>query len=574
MQRAIDRLGTTCYDVVVVGGGIHGACAAWEAALRGLSVALVDQGDFGAATSANSQKIVHGGLRYLQSLDVKRMRESIRERSTLLRIAPHLVHPQPFLLPLHRGSLRHPLVMGAALWLNDVIACDRNRDLTDPSHRIPHGRLLSAAACRRLVPGLPSSGLAGGALWHDAHIDNTERLTLSFVRSAAEAGADAANYVQVTGWRRDGNRISGVAACDVLSGRRLDIRARLVLNTSGPWIDTLPIGGNGHRRAPEPMAFLKGMVLLTRSLTFQGVAVGLPTRHPNGTTPGLLFMTPWRGCTLVGTSYRRYTGDPGRCQASPAEIDDFIAEINAAYPAARLKRQDVLAAYVGLVPAAKGAQAALKHSQLIDHAKRDGIEGLLSVVGVKYTTARDVAEQAIDLALAKLGAPPRPSRSRTTPLWGGNIERFEAFLDQALDDRLWQLPRRVTRHLVSSYGSAYTDVLKLVRENLVWGELVAGSNEVLKAEVIHAIRDEMAVTLADVILRRTDLAALGDPSSATLEDCAAIMAVELEWDAARIEREVRAVEAERARRGGWRGALAVPAATAAPAPVAQEMPAR
>jgi glycerol-3-phosphate dehydrogenase len=179
-----------------------------------------------------------------------------------------------------------------------------------------------------------------------------------------------------------------------------------------------------------------------------------------------------------------------------------------------------------------------------------------------------VAEKTIDVAFAKLGRPPRPSLSRTTPLWGGSFKRFDAFLDQAMDNRLWKLNARITRHLVYSYGSAYAEVLKLIRENLVWSETVAESAEVIKAEIVYAIRHEMAVTLADVVLRRTDLAALGAPTRAALEECAAIMAVELEWDAARIERELRAVDAECARHG-WRSAM-----SEAAVPVAGQVAAR
>ena len=565
MKRDLGRCSMNRYDLLIIGGGIYGACAAWDATLRGLSVALVEQGDFGHATSAKTQKIVHGGLRYLQTFDFTRMRQSLCERRTLLNIAAHLVHPMPFLMPLYRNDgLRSRPVMAAALLLNDLVACDRNRGLKDPQQRLPRSRIISRRDCLRLIPGLPEQGVTGGALWYDAQMHNSERLTLSFVLSAAEAGADVANYVTVTGLLRQGDRISGVQAVDALTGRSLAIQSRVVLNATGPWVGRMWNSGDGFRHA-QPLRFLKAMNLVTRSVSPQGIALGVASRRQNQPTGrGLLFITPWRGHSIVGTAYAPHDGEPGHCPVSDEEIRALIEDVNLAYPAARLTRDDVVSVQVGLVPAADGTRGTLMRYRILDHDRLDGLKGLISVIGVKYTTARDVAKRCVDVVFKKLDRRPPRSLSHATPLYGGHVGSFDRFLDEACAERLWDLSAPVIRHVVYSYGSCYLDVLRLIRENLAWGETVAGSSEVLKAEVIYSVRNELAVTLADVIFRRTDLGTLGDPGRACLEECAALMAAELGWDDARREREITGVQAAFASRGVSRRS---PLADATPQPV-------
>ena len=237
MQRKIQALANTTFDLLVLGGGIQGACVAWEATLRGLSVALIDQSDFGAATSANSLKIIHGGLRYLQTADFNRMRQSIRERQILMRIAPHLVHPLPVLVPTYGHGLKGREAMMVALKLNDWISCDRNQGLNDPHKHIPPGQVISRQSCLQQVPGIAKQGLTGAVTFHDAQVYNSERLTLSFIKSAAQQGATVANYVKAIGFLQTGDQIQGVTAQDGPTGAPLDIRAKAVINTSGPWLN-------------------------------------------------------------------------------------------------------------------------------------------------------------------------------------------------------------------------------------------------------------------------------------------------------------------------------------------------
>jgi len=465
----------------------------------------------------------------------------------------------------HRHPLRSRPIMAAALAVNDLIAWDRNAGLSDPDRHVPTGRLLSRAECLRLAPDVPADGLTGAALWYDGQLHDSERLTLAFVRSAAELGADAANHLRAVELLREGDRITGVKAVDRFTQRVLTIRARMVLNTAGPWIERLLDGFNGHRLRPLSR-WLKVVNLVLDVPMPQGVALALPMRTPNSHVPGLLFLTPWQGRTIVGSTSTTYEGTPEACQVTEEEIQAFVDGINAAHPGWHLTRRDVARVHMGLLPAAPtghGAPTATVRRQyaIVDHARVHGVEGLITVLGVKYTTARDVSEKAVAAVCRKLRHAGLRFRSRTTPVHGGQIASLRALLDEALRDRPWDLNAAVIHHLVHSYGSAYGDVVRLIRENLIWAEPVTPARPVIKAEIIYAIRYEMAATLSDVIFRRTGLGAGGSPGSQAIDVCAEVMAAELEWDEVLRQQEIDEVRHLFARVGARREAEDVTAAT-------------
>ncbi len=537
MNRDLGALSTRTFDLVVIGGGIFGAWIAWDAALRGLSVALLEQGDFGAATSANSQKIVHGGFRYLQRADLRRVILSARERAVLMRVAPHLVFPMPVLVPTTRRGPQPRALLRAALAVYDALTWDRNQGLVDPAKRIPRGRIVSREECLRLAPGLDPSGITGGAVWHDGQVLNAERLTLAVVRSAADAGACVANYVRVTELVRQAGQAVGVEAEDRLTGRRLDVRSRLIINAAGPWAaQVMGLGGISH---PD-MSRSKTLSLLTRSVT-DGCAVSVLV--PNGRHR--FFLAPWRQLSLIGSSHRLVPGQPGDCRVDDTEIDALLEQVNAAYPGGALTRRDVRAVYAGLLPLEEDetdpAQL-IGRARIIDHARRDGVSGLVSVIGVKYTTARPVAVAVVDVALRKLGLGRVPSRSAWTPVRGGSVERLDAALTDALRASAGLDPE-VVRHLVPLYGSDYPALAALAAGNPAWAGRLTAAAPVIAAQVVYAVQEEMAQTISDVVFRRTELGVAGYPGSASLRQCAATIARELGWDPDRVERELDAVEA-------------------------------
>ena len=553
MIRDLPALSQEEYDLAVIGGGIYGAAVAWEAASRGLSVALLEKADFALATSANSMKTIHGGFRYLQHADLPRVRESIAERDTLMRIAPHLVHPLPVLAPTRSHGMKGREALALALLAYAALSIDRRRP-EDPQKSIPAGRILSRSETLRLLPGLDPRDLNGAALFYDAQVYNSERMVLAFLQAAAEAGAQLANYAPVTGFLRSGDQVTGVVAVDALTGQPFEVRARQVVNTAGPWIDSLLALPGGALPGAGPL--VRAMNVVTRPL-FEGYAVGL--LGDNGyadsgslarKSGSLLFVTPWRGRSIAGTSYVPYSGDPDAMKATAGDVQALLDALNAAHPAGALTLQDVDFVHIGLLPAGRYAVSGRavevsRHYRILDHAG-DGAAGLLSVVGVKYTTARDVAQRLVSRIFRMRGQEPAPSRTASTRLPGGEIERFDAFLQAEVARRPCGLGPEAVRGLVYNYGSAYPQVLAYMQAG--GGDLVgngAGLDlemALLRAQAIYAMREEMALRLSDVILRRTDLGSAAHPGLDRLGFVARVMAAELGWSEARVQEEIESVD--------------------------------
>ena len=538
MKRNLGQLSERKYDLIVVGGGIYGVCVAWDATLRGLSVALLERKDFGWATSANSLKVVHGGFRYLQKANVVRMRQSIRERMSLMRIAPHLVHPLPFVIPTYTGLLRSKILFAIALGLNDLISIDRNQ-LSDPEKHIPRGHIISKKECLQFIPGLESGKLTGGAMWYDCQLYN------SFVRSAEGAGADVTNYVEVNGFLWDRRKVIGVKVKDVFTRQTLDIRAKIVVNATGPWmnrlLEYLPI--TDHKQSVK---LLKAINIVTRSIPVK-CAVGLVGKHKDANgdvrkNGRYFFITPWRDLSLIGTAYFPHNGCPDELHITEEEVESFINQINDAYPAARLRCEDVLFVHKGLVPGF--GESLATRNEIYDHERESRIEGLVSVIGVKYTTARSVAEKVTDLVFAKLGKKPPRCKTDVTPIYGGNIESFSQFLSAGIDRTPVGLSPDMARKLLYNYGSEWHRVTRYFELDTVPVHRNGNLMAAITAEILHSVREEMAQKLGDVIFRRADLATLVNTNRMILESCASIMAVELGWDGEQTQRELNDVKAE------------------------------
>jgi glycerol-3-phosphate dehydrogenase len=429
----------------------------------------VEKDDFGGATSFNNLKTIHGGLRYLQHADFRRMRESIRERRTLMTVAPHLVHPLAFLVPTYRSELKlSRTAMRVVLTLNDVLSFDRNR-LEDPGKFLPRGRLISREECVELAPGVEKKNLTGGAVWYDAQMYSSDRMTLSFLLSAAKAGASVANHLEVEGFLREGARVIGVRGVDRLSGQALEVRGRVVVNAAGPWVDRV-LAGLNEGEQPPLFHFSKAMNLVIRPIVTGKVAIGLSCRRAHrdedtllGGGSRFLFIIPWRNVSMIGTTHHPYAGEPDEVEAAEEEIRELIDDVNGAYPGARIERHDVRLVQRGILPMVAGsgssAGVTLSKQYIIRDHRREGIEGLITLVGVKYTTARDVAEKVVHLVFDLMGKVPPPSTSGETPLYGGDIERFEDFLRDALKRKPEGLSDESVRHLAYSHGTAHRDVL-------------------------------------------------------------------------------------------------------------------
>jgi len=548
MKRDVKALTQREFDLVVVGGGIYGATIAWDASLRGLSVALLEKGDFGSGTSSNSLKIVHGGLRYLQQLDVKRVRESVRERRIMLTIAPHLVQPLTCIMPCYGHLMKGPEVMFCGMLLNDILSFDRNRGV-DPLRRIPNCRVVSKKRCLGLLPGIDSSNVTGGAVWTDAQMYSSERLLLAFVKSAFQKGAVTANYVEAKSVVLKNDRAIGVKAVDLINKDEFEVRGKVIVNSSGAWINSiLPEG----KQSSSMFRLSTAMNLVLSRNLFPEIAAGVYGHYQydvpdRGTRSGrrVLFATPWRGRTIIGTFHRPYNGEHVSLSVKRDEVESFLKEVNSAVPAADIKPEDVTFVQKGFLPMDgvsrnTGEVILTKHYKITDHKGRDGIDGLLSVVGVKYTTARDVAEKMVNLVIKKLGIKKIQSMSKTTRVVGGDISSFDDFQKEIVKNVPDNLSTEVCTHLGLCYGTEYKSVLNI--HNQSKGGLVPGSKEVLEAEIIFAVREEAAQKLSDVMLRRTDLGSMGHPGKETLGRCADIMAKELNWSENRKQDEIKEVD--------------------------------
>lgn len=406
MPRALDALTARTFDVVVVGGGIYGLTIACDAAQRGLTVALVERGDFGAASSFNHLRTIHGGLRYLQTLDLRRARESIRERRALARIAPWALSPLPFVLPIGGSLMRGRLAMRAGLLLDRLVSRDRNDGLP-PSEHLPHGYVVGRREAVQSFPVLRGVEMTGAAVWHDYIATEADRLTLAWGLAARSHGAVLMNYVEATAVLSDREGVT-VQATDGQTGRSVEIAGRLMVNATGAAIDRLLETPGLQTRIP----MLRAMNLVT-SIEAPPQAVG--GRAGSGRN---FFLVPWRGRALFGTWESPLAVAPGDVAVRPAEIAGFIRDLNLAFPSLPLSEHDVTLVHRGVVPAISGpgGQVTLDgREQIHDHAG-SGAPALISVAGTKYTTARAVAEKVTDLMLQKLQRAAVPCRTATTPL--------------------------------------------------------------------------------------------------------------------------------------------------------------
>jgi len=549
MRPWLTDLASRTFDVIVIGGGASGAAVARESALRGLSTALVEKGDFGEGASAHCLKMVHGGIRYLQHLDIARLRRSCQERAALLRLAPHLVSPLAIAVPTYGWGRRGKPFLAAGMTVYDLLSADCRRQNPDPARRIASTRLLSPGEVLEQFPLIERGGLTGAAVFEDGQMHSATRLVWAFVDAARQAGASVANYLAAESLLRRGDRVEGVTVRDRLSGDSFDVRARVVINASGPWAEgLLESGGIEPARYRGTYSRDTCFVVDRRfssplALAVQGMGrdsdtvVGRGARH--------MFLAPWRDKTLVGVWHRVVERQPDGVDLSRGQLESFIDEINAVLPPLQLTLRDVRMAGFGLVPFGEaqqgGATLSFGHeSKVIDHAVRDGVRGLVTVISVRYTVARQDASTAIDLAASQAGLKSNDFDSTTVPLPGGDIEDFNALLAAAQRSAPDGLGKSGIESLVRNHGTRYRQVLDLAASQPALARLIDGT-DVSLAEVAHVCRAEMVTSVADVIFRRTQIATGEAPSAAAIEQVAQVLRDELGATDMDLERDKAAV---------------------------------
>ncbi len=539
--RDLAGMAAIFHDVLIVGGGITGAAIARDAALRGLKVALVDKGDFSSGTSAASSKLVHGGLRYLRNLEFGLVRESLAERRVWQCIAPHMVRPLPFLLPTD-ASHRTTLALGLTLY--DWLSFDRGRGLPPAAVPVPH-RYIDWTEAQRLEPILSGAGGAGAFLYGDCQMYSPERLGLECLLDAAAHGALAANYAEaeslIVEAQGTGRCVLGAKVRDRLNGHQYELHARLTVNACGPWADGLmeTLDGTPSNRLVRS----KGVHIVTRPLTRNHA---LTLQVPKALGGGHVFLLPWRGHSLIGTTDTRFEGNPGDVRATAADVAALVRTVNGVLPGVNLRPEEVLFAYAGLRPlvgaAAEGnTYGASRRSEIADHQRHDGTAGLVSALGGKWTTSRRLAERAVDLVMKKLERPRMASRTARCPLPGAPSTGWQTFLGAARAQHPG-LPEETLIHLAGTYGARIEQVLSLARSRPELAAPLCPDRPEIGAEIVFSMRAEMARRMDDVIFRRTVLGGIGHPGAPCLEAVAALMARELHWPDDGRQAELAAIE--------------------------------
>lgn len=525
-QRAtLEQLAAEPADILVIGGGITGTGVARDAAMRGLRTVLLEQNDFGSGTSSRSSRLVHGGLRYLETGDLHLVLEANRERRTLLRIAPHLVWPLPFVFPLHRGDRISLWRLAAGMFLYDALALFRN---------VRSHRMLGKRALLEAEPMIRERGLIGGARFYDAQCDDA-RLVLATVRSAITHGALVANYTAVLTLERTAGRVVGAQVEDRLTGERATIRANVVVNATGPWADRVRrLEDAGAAPLLQPT---KGIhVVVDRSRLDHRDAI-IFTSPIDGR---ILFILPWGNLSYIGTTDTDTTDPADRLNISDEDKVYLLRSANARFPNARLGLEDVRAAWAGLRPLLSDREGRAESRRTREHAIVQGSGGMLTVAGGKLTTYRVMAKQVVDRAVRELrfrDGRPRPTEARTAeePLPGGETPDLNSFRDRGLEMGVTQ---ESAEHLVRHYGTEAAGIYNLGAGDRRLLRRLAPPHPAIEAEVLHAVRRELAQTVEDVMVRRIHLFyEHPDHGVSAARRVAELMARERGWDEARIEAE-------------------------------------
>lgn len=522
-QANLKSLAAESVDLLIIGGGITGAGIARDAAMRGISTALIDKADFGSGTSSISSRLVHGGLRYLEHHHWRLVFEASHERRVLLKIAPHLVWPRSFIFPIHEGCRVNRWTLAAGLWLYDLMAAFRN---------VRRHQMLGKRGIRRAEPLIRERGLKGGARYYDAQCDDA-RLTLANIRDAHRHGAKVANYAQAERLELADGMVRGAHVVDLVSGEEIPIRAHVVVNATGPWTDEV-----AGIDPPTTLHTTKGAhVLVPRSRIGNHEAVTMISPIDGR----VLFAVPWGDFTYLGTTETESDGPPDDLRVTAEDVVYLLRTANAFFPEARLTPADVVATWAGVRPLLKAGNDPNAASR--EHRIWADDRGLLTIAGGKLTTYRKMAAQMADRVAARLhdiDGRPIPPRARTDRLAlpGGETSALEILIAAAESEGL---SHDTATHYVRMHGSETPAVIRLGQSNPQWARPVQDNLPTTWAQLIYAMRREMALTLSDLLVRRTHIFyEAPEHGIESVEEVADLAAQEMGWDENRRRAELGA----------------------------------
>ena len=506
-MRDFAQVQQTDYDVIVIGGGINGAGVARDAALRGLKTILVEKNDFASGSSSWSSRLIHGGLRYLEYFEFPLVRESLKEREVLLRTAPHLVTPLQLTIPIYGDRSRPYWKIWAGMILYDIFSFDKT---------LPVHRMLPKAKFKQLFRSLDEDNLAGGSQYYDGQVTLAERLCLENIISAQNAGATALNYVEVIELPIKNERITDVVCKDKLTGESFTIAGSndaVVINTAGPWIDLVcQQGSKAGTKAPIGDTKKNGGTKGSHIVVDEFPGAPGSTLYVEAKSDGRpFFIIPWLGKYLIGTTDLPYKGDLDNIKADNEEIDYLLQETNNIVPIANLKREDIKFTYSGVrpLPNSEGKRpGSITRKHIIFDHRKEGVRNLLTLIGGKLTTYRNVGEEMVDAIFKQTKRSPKSCQTDSLPL-PGCILPSDQRIQQAITEYSSTLSVAVIDHLFSVYGARALSVLALTQENPELSQPLSGDLPDIKAQIVYAVANESAHTLVDILRRRTTLAMNG-----------------------------------------------------------------
>ncbi|HSQ78385.1 MAG TPA: glycerol-3-phosphate dehydrogenase/oxidase [Nitrospirota bacterium] len=499
------------YDVLVIGGGITGAGVARDAALRGLSCLLLEKGDFASGVTSKSTRLIHGGLRYLANFEVDLVAESLRERAILRRMAPYLIRPIPLVIPIYKGDPHGRAIISLGIHLYDLLSHE---------HDIPH--YFTSGRDKTLVfePRLNREGLSGSALFYDHQIMMPERLVMENIIGAREAGAVALNYVRAEKIEETNLGVT-VMAKDVLADRTQVFRSKVLINASGPWIDSVRRAGNiDSRKIIFPT---KGIYLVLPKLSEQALFVTSKDGR-------MFFIIPFDQWSLIGTTDTKYEESLDEVHANRDDVKYLINESRRVLPGLNITREAILYTYAGIRPLAFSGTSESKISRKHRVVKEGRTGRIITIAGGKLTTYRNMAKDAVDAACKMLGVK-KPCVTDQQPFPGGLHREYDDYLKEALPELTsrHKIGEETVRHLVRFYGSRAERVLELVETDLVLGDTISPESRDIYAQVAYSIMEEGARTLSDIVLRRMHLGMTGSRGKDQAERIASLAAQELKW---------------------------------------------
>ena len=528
----IQNLKENIYDVIIIGGGITGACILWDATLRGMKTLLVDKNDYASGTSQATSKLIHGGLRYLKNFEIGLVRESLRERRNLARISPHALYTMGFQIPLY--DFKNQLMMKVGMVLYNQLSFDRNK-MIHLDNLIPEYRFHNREETIHEIPEIPRENLKGSYLYYDYANLNPERYTTEFIFSARNQGAICRNYTEVLNIKKTSTGTYNVELKDNLTGETTILETKTLVNSAGPWADK--IESMTFAGMETKLVRSKGIHIITRKICKDTTVV---LKKKNGTH---LFVIPWRNKTIIGTTDTVYMDSPDALKITKKDIEELLEEVNYAYGSIQLKLEDVDFYYGGLRPLVeqegKSTYNASRKLEIMDHAK-EGFPGFYSALGGKYTTSRLLAEKLVDKIVEFLPTKFSECKTETTPILGGHFSDFKS-LEQDLQKEFPSESGEKIETLVHRYGSEARTILKnYPSEKEVF--VLQNNEHFYGEEIAHIVSKEDIIFASDFYFRRSGVGVPGKPDSENNEKILSKLGEYLGWDKKRLAEERSCVE--------------------------------